>query len=68
MVSVFASGAADRECKPRSGKIKGYANGIGCFSIKLEPLMGKSNDWLARNQDNVSEWDEMSIRGLLFSP
>jgi hypothetical protein len=68
MVSVFASGAADRECKPRSGKIKGYENGICCFSIKLEPLKGKSNDWLARNEDNVSEWDEMSIRGLLFSP
>jgi hypothetical protein len=22
--------------------------------------------WLARNQDNVSEWDDMSISGLLF--
>jgi hypothetical protein len=26
----------------------------------------KSKDWLARNQDNVSEWGDMSIRGLLF--
>jgi hypothetical protein len=28
----------------------------------------KSKDWLAQdfNQDNVSEWDNMSIRGLLF--
>jgi hypothetical protein len=24
----------------------------------------KSKDWLARNQENVSEWDDMSIRGL----
>ena len=23
-------------------------------------------DWLTRNQDNVSEWDDMSIRRLLF--
>jgi len=22
--------------------------------------------WQARNQDNVSEWGDMSIRGLLF--
>ena len=26
----------------------------------------KSKDWLARNQDNVSEWSDMYIRGLLF--
>ena len=26
----------------------------------------KSKDWLARNQDNVSKWSDMSIRGLLF--
>ena len=30
-----------------------------CFSTK-------SNDWLARNQDNVSKWRDMHIRGLLF--
>ena len=28
--------------------------------------MRKSKDWLDRNQDNVSEWGDMSIRGLLF--
>jgi hypothetical protein len=28
--------------------------------------MRKRKDWLARNQDNVSEWGDMSIRGLLF--
>jgi hypothetical protein len=26
----------------------------------------KSKDWLARNQNNVSEWSDMSTRGLLF--
>jgi hypothetical protein len=25
----------------------------------------KSNDWLAQNQDNESEWGDMSIRGLV---
>jgi hypothetical protein len=29
--------------------------------------MRNSKDWLARNQDNVSEWGLMFIRGLLFS-
>jgi hypothetical protein len=30
------------------------------------PLRSKSKDWLARNQDNVSEWSNMSFCGLLF--
>jgi hypothetical protein len=29
-------------------------------------MFRKSKDWLARNQDNVSEWGDISIRGLLF--
>jgi hypothetical protein len=29
-------------------------------------LKRKNKDWLARNQDNVSEWDDMSISGLLL--
>ena len=29
-------------------------------------LWRKSNDWLTENQDNVSEWGDMSIHGLLF--
>jgi hypothetical protein len=29
-------------------------------------LRRKSKDWLDRNQDNVSEWNDMSISGLLF--
>jgi len=28
--------------------------------------LSESTDWLARNQDNVSEWGDMSIRGLLL--
>jgi len=29
-------------------------------------LRRKSKEWLARNQNNVSEWGDMSISGLLF--
>ena len=37
-----------------------------CFSAKHATLRRKSKDWLVRNQDNVSEWGDMSGRGLLF--
>jgi hypothetical protein len=37
-----------------------------CFSVKHAALRRKSKDWLARNQNNVSEWGDISIRGLLF--
>jgi hypothetical protein len=29
-------------------------------------LRRKRKDWLARNQNNVSEWSDSSTRGLLF--
>jgi hypothetical protein len=29
-------------------------------------LRRKSKDWSARNHNNVSEWSDMSTRGLLF--
>ena len=37
-----------------------------CFSVKRSVLRRKSKDWLAQNQDNVSEWGYMCISGLLF--
>ena len=43
-----------------------YNIGICCFSDKLVVLRSKGKDWLAQNQDNVSEWSDMSIHGLLF--
>jgi hypothetical protein len=52
--------------KPRSGQIKDYKIGICSFSAKHAALRRKSKDWLARNQDNVSEWGDMSMRGLLL--
>ena len=68
MVSMLASSAVDRglELRSRSGKTKGYKIGICYFSAKHASLWRKNKDWLARNQDNESEWGDMSIRGLLF--
>ena len=44
------------------GQIKDYKISIYCFSAKHAVLMSKNKDWLARNQNNVSEWGDMSIR------
>jgi hypothetical protein len=56
----------DHGFEPRSGQTKDYKIGICCFSAKHAALRRKSKNWLARNQNNVSEWSDMSIRGLLF--
>ena len=66
MVSVLASSAVDRGFEPRSGQTKNYKIGICCFSAKHAALRRKSKDWLVRNQNNVSEWGDISIRGVLF--
>ena len=64
MVSVLASSAVDRGFEHWSGQSKDYKIGICCFSAKHAALRSKSKDWLARNQDNVYEWSDMSICGL----
>jgi hypothetical protein len=61
MVSMVTSSVVDRGFEPRSGQTKDYEIGICCFSAKHAALRRKSKDWLAQNQDNVSEWDDMSI-------
>ena len=66
MVSVLASSAVDRGFEPRSGQTKDYKIGMYCSSAKHAALRRKNKDWLARNQDNVSDWDDMSIYVLLF--
>jgi hypothetical protein len=66
MVSVLTSSAVDRGFEPRSGQTKDYKIGICCFSVKHSALRRKSKDWLARNQNNVCESGDMSIRALLF--
>ena len=66
MVTVLASSSLCRGFEPRSGQAKNKKIGICCFFAKQASLRRKSKDWLARNQDNVSEWGDVSIRGLLF--
>ena len=66
MVSVFASSAVDHGFEPQSGQTKGYNNDFCCFFANHAALRRKSKDCLDRNQDNVSEWSDMSIRRLLF--
>ena len=66
MVSVLTLSAVNCGLEPRSGQTIDYKICICCFSVMYAALRGKSKVWLARNLDNVSEWDDMSIRGLLF--
>ena len=51
MVSVLTLSVVVREFKPWLSQTKEYQIGIY---------------WLARNQDNVSEWSDRSTSGLLF--
>ena len=67
MVSVLVSSAVDRGFEPRSGLTKEYKICISYFSAKHAALSRKNKDWLAWNQDNVSEWGDMSIRRQLIS-
>ena len=66
MVSVLALSTVDRGFEPRSGQVKNCEIGMCCFSAKHKALRRNSKDWLSRNQDNVSEWPDISTRGLLF--
>jgi hypothetical protein len=52
---------------------KFHKQNIFSYFINREKMMGAtsesgiaSKDRLAQNQDNVSEWNDMSTRGLLF--
>ena len=56
MVSVLASSAVDRRFDPRSRQTKNYRIGMCCFSAKYVALRRKGKNWLARNQNNASEW------------
>ena len=66
MISILASSVVDRGFEPRSGQTKDYKVVICCFSTKHAALRSKSKDWLARYQNNVSEWSNMSTQGRLF--
>ena len=66
MGSVLASSAVDCVFQPQSGQAKDYKIGICCFFAEHASLMRKSKYCLARNQDNVSEWGNMSTCSQLF--
>ena len=66
MVSVLATSVVDCGFKSRSGETKDYEIGICCFSAKRAALWRKNKDWLTWNQNNVSEWSDMSTSGLLL--
>ena len=67
MVSVLASSVVYSGFEPWSGQTRDYKIGICCFSAKHAALRRKSKDWLARNQDNVSEWSDISTADCCFS-
>ena len=67
MISVLDLDAVDYGFEPRSRQTKDYKIGICCFSAKHAAVRRKSKNCLARNQDNVSEWSNVSIRGCCFS-
>ena len=66
MVCVIVSSAVDREFEPQSGETKDYKIDMWCFFAKHAALKSKCKEWLAWNQSNVSEWSDMSTRGLLL--
>jgi hypothetical protein len=66
MVRVLDSSVVDRRIELRSGQPKDYEIGMRCFSAKHAALRRKSKNWLARDQNKVFEWTDMSARGLLF--
>jgi len=66
MDSMFTSTVVDHGFKPRSGQSKDYKISICCFSVKHTALRRKSKDWLAGNQNKVTEWSDMSTSRLLF--
>ena len=66
MVRELDSSVVDRRIELRSGQPKEYEIGMRCFSAKHAALRRKSKNWLARDQNKVFEWTDMSARGLLF--
>jgi hypothetical protein len=56
----------DRGFEPRPDQTKDYTISICCFFAKQAALRSKNKDLLAQKKDNVSDWSDMSTRGLLF--
>jgi hypothetical protein len=65
MASMLASSVLDRGLELRSGQTNDGIFGICCFSDKNSVYWSKSEDRLARDQDNVSVWSNMYSFGLV---
>ena len=66
MVSMLPLNVVDQGFEPRSDQTEDYEIDICCFSaIKPAALRNKSKDWLARDQDNVTEWSDVSTLRLI---
>jgi len=66
---VFASSAVDHVdhvLESTLGQNKDCKITICCFSAKHAALRRKNKYWIGRNQENVSEWSDMSTCGLYF--
>jgi hypothetical protein len=63
---MLTASAADRGFESQSGQTKDYRISICCFTAKHTTLRSKNKDWLAWNQNNMSEWSNMSTSELLF--
>ena len=55
MVSFLALNVVDHEFELRLGQTKDYKIDNNSFSAKHAALRKKLKDWLAQNEDNVSE-------------
>jgi len=56
----------DRRAKSRSGQTKDNKISICWFFTSHAVFRRKSKDWLAQNQDNVSEWSAISKHGCII--
>ena len=66
IISLLALNVVDRGFEPHLGQTKYYIINICCYSAEHATLKGKNKDCLVRNQDNMSDWSDMSTRRLLF--
>jgi len=55
MVTMLVLSVVDRGFERRSDQAKDYKIAICCFSPNHAALKRKNGDWLAQNQDNVSD-------------
>ncbi len=63
---MLALSAIDCGFELQSGQTKNCKIGICCLSAKHAAVKRKNKDLLAWNQENMSEWSDMSTCRLLF--